>query len=107
MPRTAKTVEIPAIGELDRNAGQLSRQLAQALRAAIHKGELKAGDLLPSTRVLSGALQLARGTVLAAFEQLTAEGFLEALPGSGTRVALSLNRKTPPPAKNRRPATFP
>ncbi|MBI6139830.1 PLP-dependent aminotransferase family protein [Serratia plymuthica] len=107
MPRTAKTVEIPAIGELDRNAGQLSRQLAQALRAAIHKGELKAGDLLPSTRVLSGALQLARGTVLAAFEQLTAEGFLEALPGSGTRVALSLNRKTPPPAKKTQTCDIP
>lgn len=53
MPRIAKTVEIPAIGELDRNAGQLSLPLAQALRAAIHKGELKAGELLPSTRVLT------------------------------------------------------
>lgn len=97
MPRTAKTVEIPAIGELDRHAGQLSLQLAQALRAAIGKGELKPGDLLPSTRVLAGALQLARGTVLAAFEQLTAEGFLEAQPGSGTRVALSLTRPAPAP----------
>ncbi|CAI0855904.1 PLP-dependent aminotransferase family protein [Serratia grimesii] len=95
MPRTAKTVEVPAIGELDRQAGQLSLQLAQALRAAINKGELKAGDLLPSTRVLASALQLARGTVLAAFEQLTAEGFLEAQPGSGTRVALSLHRQPP------------
>lgn len=97
MPRTAKTVEVPAIGELDRQAGQLSLQLAQALRAAINRGELKPGDLLPSTRVLAGALQLARGTVLAAFEQLTAEGFLEAQPGSGTRVALSLHRQPPAP----------
>ncbi|MFK3839666.1 PLP-dependent aminotransferase family protein [Serratia sp. NPDC087055] len=98
MPRTAKTVDVPAIGELDRHAGQLSLQLARALRAAINKGELKAGDLLPSTRVLASALQLARGTVLAAFEQLTAEGFLEAQPGSGTRVALSLTRQPPVPA---------
>lgn len=97
MPRTAKTVEVPAIGELDRQAGQLSLQLAQALRAAINRGDLKPGDLLPSTRVLAGALQLARGTVLAAFEQLTAEGFLEAQPGSGTRVALSLHRQPPAP----------
>ncbi|MBF4653577.1 winged helix-turn-helix transcriptional regulator, partial [Serratia marcescens] len=87
MPRTAKVVDVPAIGELDRQAGQLSHQLAQALRQAIHRGDLKAGDLLPSTRRLSVALNLARGTVLEAFAQLTAEGFLEPQPGSGTRVA--------------------
>lgn len=64
MPRKARVVEVPAIGQLDRQAGRLSQQLAQALRAAINKGELKAGDLLPSTRRLSAALRLARGTVL-------------------------------------------
>ena len=84
MPRTAQVVDVPALGEIDRQAGQLSHQLAQALRRAIHKGDLKAGDLLPSTRRLSAALNLARGTVLAAFAQLTAEGFLEPQPGSGT-----------------------
>ncbi|MFS2221961.1 PLP-dependent aminotransferase family protein [Pantoea sp. B65] len=99
MPRKAKIVEIPAIGELDRAAGHLSRQLAQALRKAIGKGELKAGDLLPSTRVLAGALQLARGTVIEAFEQLVAEGFFVSQPGSGTRVAPSLNVNTQPAAK--------
>ncbi|MEX0634417.1 hypothetical protein M8494_30990 [Serratia ureilytica] len=36
---------------------------------------------------MSAALNLARGTVLEAFAQLTAEGFLEPQPGSGTRVA--------------------
>ncbi|RTF79798.1 GntR family transcriptional regulator, partial [Serratia marcescens] len=87
MPRTAQVVDVPALGEIDRQAGQLSHQLAQALRRAIHKGDLKAGDLLPSTRRLSAALDLARGTVLEAFAQLTAEGFLEPQPGSGTRVA--------------------
>ncbi|CAI2129662.1 HTH-type transcriptional regulatory protein gabR [Serratia ficaria] len=90
MPRKARVVEVPAIGQLDRQAGRLSQQLAQALRAAINKGELKAGDLLPSTRRLSAALRLARGTVLEAFAQLTAEGFLAPQPGSGTRVAGSL-----------------
>lgn len=87
MSRKARATEIPAIGELDRQAGQLSLQLAKALKNAIHKGELKSGDQLPSTRVLAGALSLARGTVLEAFEQLVAEGFLESKHGSGTRVA--------------------
>jgi hypothetical protein len=87
MSRKARAVDIPAIGELDRRSGQLSLQLAKALKNAIHKGELKSGDLLPSTRVLAGALNVARGTVLEAFEQLVAEGFLESRHGSGTRVA--------------------
>ncbi len=90
MPRKAKIVEIPAIGELNRQAGQLSLQLAKALKKAIHRGELKAGDLLPSTRTLAAALTLARGTVIEAFEQLIAEGFFEATRGSGTRVTAQL-----------------
>ncbi|HHH0661821.1 TPA: PLP-dependent aminotransferase family protein [Yersinia enterocolitica] len=87
MSRKAKVVDIPVIGELNRTTGNLSLQLARSLRNAIHKGELKAGDLLPSTRVLSRALNVARGTVLEAFEQLKAEGFLDSQYGSGTRVA--------------------
>lgn len=89
MSRKAKVTDIPAIGELDRQAGLLSLQLAKALRGAIHKGELKTGDLLPSTRSLAAALGLSRGTVLEAFEQLVAEGFLESKHGSGTRVAFA------------------
>ncbi|WAT03902.1 winged helix-turn-helix domain-containing protein [Rouxiella badensis] len=87
MPRKAKTIDIPAIGELNRQAGQLSLQLARALKKAIQRGELKAGDPLPSTRTLASSLRLARGTVIEAFEQLIAEGFFEAVRGSGTRVA--------------------
>lgn len=96
MPRKAKIVGIPAIGVLDRQAGHLSRQLAQALRKAIQRSELQPGDLLPSTRVLASALQLARGTVIEAFDQLIAEGFFDAQRGSGTRVALSLLSPVPP-----------
>lgn len=95
MSRKAKAVDIPAIGELDRRGGQLSLQLARALKNAIHKGELKSGDLLPSTRVLAKALSLARGTVLEAFEQLVAEGFLESRHGSGTRVAYAPESSAP------------
>ncbi|MCT4712106.1 PLP-dependent aminotransferase family protein [Enterobacteriaceae bacterium H11S18] len=89
MSRKANVLAIPAIGKLDRKIGQLSQQLAQALRNAIHKGELKAGDMLPSTRSLAASLELARGTVLEAFEQLVAEGFLESKRGSGTCVIFS------------------
>ena len=86
MPRTRCRIDIPALGALDREAGGLGRQLAQGLRAAIARGELKGGELLPSTRALAASLRLARGTVMEAFEQLIAEGYLEAQVGAGTRV---------------------
>ena len=74
MPRKAKLIEIPAIAPLDRQAGSLSRQLSQALRAAVRQGKLQAGDALPSTRALAAALRLSRGTVSVAYDQLIAEG---------------------------------
>lgn len=87
MVRKARLPELPALGALDRNAGGLAQQLTQALRVAIRRGDLRPGEALPSTRMLAQALQLARGTVVEAFEQLVAEGFLEARAGAGTRVA--------------------
>ncbi|ALK34897.1 PLP-dependent aminotransferase family protein [Burkholderia plantarii] len=90
MARTAKTPEIPSLGPLDRAAGQLSRQLAQRLRDAIGRGELRAGEPLPATRPLAQALGVARGTVTEAFEQLIAEGFLVARGRTGTWVAAAV-----------------
>ncbi|MFM0062067.1 MocR-like pyridoxine biosynthesis transcription factor PdxR [Paraburkholderia aspalathi] len=90
MARKPKAVEVPAIGMLDRAAGHLGRQLAQALREAVRRGDLKPGEVLPSTRTLAASLHVARGTVVEAFEQLIAEGFLQSQPGSDTRVAQSL-----------------
>jgi GntR family transcriptional regulator/MocR family aminotransferase len=90
MARTARVAEIPSIGTLDRAAGNLSRQVAQALRDAVRKGDIRPGDALPSTRLLAVSLQVARGTVIDAYEQLIAEGFLESKAGAGTRVAQAL-----------------
>ena len=68
------------------NGLPLHRQLYGGLRDAILEGRLLAGARLPPTRVLAGDLGLSRTTVLSAFEQLIAEGFLEARRGSGTFV---------------------
>jgi GntR family transcriptional regulator/MocR family aminotransferase len=65
----------------------MARQLYEAIRAAILDGRLAAGLRLPSTRTLAADLDLARNTVLAAFEQLVAEGYVEARAGAGSRVA--------------------
>lgn len=81
---------MPAFGALNRTAGNLSRQVAEALRQAVRNGDIGPGDALPSTRSLAASLQVARGTVIEAYEQLIAEGFLEAKPGAGTSVAQAL-----------------
>ena len=48
----------------------LQDQLYRGLRAAILAGQLGPGARLPATRALASALQLARNTVLAAYEHL-------------------------------------
>src|SRR5260370_18585770 len=76
---------------LDRAAPQsLSRQLATALRRAIAEGRFGAGARLPSTRALAAELGIARSTVVTVFEQLAAEGYIAARPGSGYFVPEAL-----------------
>src|ERR1700739_4898461 len=100
MPRPRATISIPSLGAVDPAAGQVGRQIAGALRVAISGNELKPGELLPSTRALSASLGVARGTVVEAFEQLQAEGYLQFEVGAGTRVAATL-ADTPPPVRPR------
>src|SRR5512144_380271 len=65
----------------------LYQALYAHLRAAILSGELKGGMKLPSTRALADELNVSRNTVLNAYRQLLAEGYLEGREGSGTFVA--------------------
>jgi len=68
----------------------LYRQLYDRVRAAILAGRFHAGQQLPSTRLLASDLGLSRNTVVGAFEQLIAEGYLQGTTGSGTYVAREL-----------------
>jgi GntR family transcriptional regulator/MocR family aminotransferase len=70
-----------------RDSGALSGQVYAALRRAILAGELAAGARLPSTRVLARDLAVSRNTVLLAYDQLLAEGYVHGRTGSGTFVA--------------------
>lgn len=72
------------------SATPLYRQLYEALRSAILEGRLHPGIRLPSSRSFAGELRVGRNTVLAAYEQLTAEGYLEGRVGAGTVVAATL-----------------
>src|ERR1700751_696044 len=65
----------------------LWRWLYTELRGAILDGRLKPGARMPSTRSLGMQYSLSRGTVIAAFDQLQAEGYTRTEGGSGTYVA--------------------
>jgi GntR family transcriptional regulator/MocR family aminotransferase len=76
---------------LDRSSSTaLYRQLYDQLRNAILSGRLSPGTRLPSTRELATELNIARNTVLNAFEQLYAESYLERRVGDGTYVSHQL-----------------
>ncbi len=62
-------------------------QLIRALKGAILDGRVGAGARLPASRSLARELDVSRNTVLAAYEQLQAEGFLLGRVGSGSFVA--------------------
>lgn len=64
----------------------LYRQIYEGLRGAILSGRLRGGMRLPSTREMAVELKVSRNTVMNAYDQLLAEGYLEGHVGSGTYV---------------------
>ena len=88
MPRASTSLPLslpaPAAG-----AG-LQRWLYESLRKAILEGRLPPGRRLPATRDMAGSYGLSRSTVIAAFDQLKAEGYVEGRAGSGSYVSRTL-----------------
>ncbi|CAM2870375.1 GntR family transcriptional regulator / MocR family aminotransferase [Pseudomonas gessardii] len=76
----------PAGIELDRRQG-LTRQLYEALRQRVLDGRLVSGTRLPASRDLAAALSISRNSVVRAYDQLYAEGFIQGRVGDGTYVA--------------------
>lgn len=67
--------------------GRLSRRLAHRLRSAIRSGLIDGGTRLPPERSLAAALGVSRATVVAALDELRADGLVSSRHGSGTVVA--------------------
>jgi len=68
----------------------MKRQIYQSLKNRILDGSLKAGEVLPSTRVLAEQLNVSRHTVCEAYDMLITEGFVLSRQGAPTRVAEGL-----------------
>ena len=71
-------------------SGPLFQRIYEGLRGAILEGRLAAGARLPSSRTLASDLGVSRTTILLAFDQLLAEGYVTGRVGSGTYVASEL-----------------
>ena len=100
--RTPGDVTLPLVVDAS-DPRPLPRQLADGLRAAIGEGVVAPGELVPASRALAARLGVSRGTVVAAYDQLLAEGYLVGRVGHGTRVNPAL-RDVHPPSESR-PAT--
>ena len=72
------------------------RQIETALRRLILDGTIPSSRRLPSTRELASELGVSRITVKSVYEQLVAEGYLDARTGSGTFVTHGLALETAP-----------
>jgi GntR family transcriptional regulator/MocR family aminotransferase len=65
-------------------------QVARALAADIQRGRLRPGDRLPGSRRLAESARVHRNTILAALNELIAEGWIETAAGRGTFVTRTL-----------------
>lgn len=91
LPSTTHSPAGVAPTRLDPSAPRpLHRQVADALRQDVLAGKLRPGQRLASSRALADQLGVSRNTVVHAFDQLTAEGYLVGVRGSGTFVSRDL-----------------
>src|SRR5688572_33309376 len=89
-----KTVTLPI--RIEPASGlTLQDQIYLCIRRSIVEGLICADSRLPSTRALAADLGVSRTTVLLAFEQLKAEGYIVPRPGSGIYIAKELTDRRP------------
>jgi GntR family transcriptional regulator/MocR family aminotransferase len=88
-------------------SGPLYRRLYEALKSEIGARRLGANARLPSTRALAADLGISRNTVVLAYEQLAAEGYLVARERSAARVTDALAPVAPQAPAQSKPARRP
>jgi GntR family transcriptional regulator / MocR family aminotransferase len=79
--------------------------IEDAIRSAVRSGRLPAGARLPSTRALAQDLGVSRGTIVDAYAQLAAEGWISGRTGSGTTIAAGPLQQAQAGAMRPRPDT--
>ena len=75
---------------LENNHTKLYLNIAEAIRSAIQNSQVLPLEKLPSARVLARQLQVNRHTVMAAYSELIAQGWVESKQRQGYRVTENL-----------------
>ncbi|QKZ14966.1 PLP-dependent aminotransferase family protein [Spirosoma sp. KUDC1026] len=89
-------VPFKSLIQLDKTASiPIYLQLSDQLNQLIQSGQLVAGQRLPGTRQLAALLELHRQTIVAAYDEGLAQGWLESRAGSGTYVAAHIPQQIP------------
>ena len=70
-------------------------QIAHALMQEIHRGRFRPGDPLPGYRTLAEQLGVSRNTVMSAYHELKAEGWVEAKARESSVVAAAPPERLP------------
>lgn len=83
----------------------LYEQIYQYIRGELETGNIRAGERLPSGRILSRNLGVSRSTVDQAYDQLLAEGYMISLPRKGY-FACELDRLYEMPHRQSRELIF-
>lgn len=93
---------------IDRESEEpIYRQLIRQIRAQIESGVLPTGARLPASRELADALAISRISVVNAYAELRASGYLSAHAGRGTFVAGSADALSPVSSANGHSRAFP
>ena len=81
---------------LDRQGSDpLFLQISRAIIADVQGGRIRPGTRLPGTRTLADTLKVHRNTVLAAYEELESEGWVESTQARGTYISRALPEVKP------------
>ena len=73
--------------DFDKSSAQpIYIQIAQQIINAIQRGYVSKGTALPGTRVLSQLLKIHRNTVVAVYDELASQGWVDIIPNKGTFV---------------------
>src|SRR6476659_10560659 len=98
------TRAIDTLVSIDANSeAPLHEQIYDGLRDASVRGRPRAGARLPATRMLADSLSVSRNTVILAYDELSAEGYLDRRARGGTFVARALPDETMRPRRSSGP----
>lgn len=96
-----QTLPFSTLIKIDRKSiVPIFQQLAKGLIQLIEAGRIKSGFRLPSSRELAITMRLNRTTVVAAYDELSVQGWIEVVPRKGVTISSKLPLLKPKPFRD-------